>query len=89
MPAAQLVHASTVETVEYLPVRHFVQMLAPILAPVFVMVPAGHSEHDVSVDAAEYWPAAHTVHVFAPAAEPVSVIEPGAHREQYDLPLPD
>ena len=89
MPAAQLVHASTVETVEYLPVRHFVQMLAPTLVPVFVIEPARHLVHDVSVDAAEYWPAAHAVHAFAPAAAPVFVIDPGAHREQKDLLLPD
>ena len=38
-PATQLVHEAMFEAVEYLPAAHIVQLLAPSLAPVFVIEP--------------------------------------------------
>ena len=35
-------HAATFDAVEYLPMAHLVQMLAPVLVPVFVTDPALH-----------------------------------------------
>ena len=68
--------AATFDAVEYLPTAHAVQILAPSLAPVFVIDPALQSVHAVPVDAVEYLPAPHAAHVVAPVAEPVFVIDP-------------
>ena len=94
-PAAHVPHASAADVVEYLPVLHSLQELAPPLMPVFVTEPASHCSHDVlpaapaylpasqsvqaSTDDAEYLPATHAVHVVAPAVEPVFVTEPASH----------
>ena len=78
MPATQSVHADAVDTVEYLPTAHAVQVLAPVLVPVFVIEPAAQLMHAESVDAVEYVPASHAVQELAPA-EPVSVIDPARH----------
>ena len=36
-------HAATFDAVEYLPMAHLVQMLAPVPVPVFVIEPAAHA----------------------------------------------
>ena len=82
LPAGQALHSATFDSLEYLPTAHAVQMLAPVLVPVFVIEPAAQSEHDFTSEAAEYLPASHAVHVVAPVDAPLSVIEPAAHSEQ-------
>ena len=44
LPAAQLVHAESVDAVEYLPAAHWLHAIAPVAEPVFVIEPASHSE---------------------------------------------
>ena len=83
-PAAQPVHAATLDEVEYLPTAHSVHVVAPVLVPVLVIEPAAQSVHDGTVEAVEYLPAAHAVHVVALAAAPVSVIDPAWHGTQND-----
>ena len=74
--------AATFDAVEYLPTAHPVQILAPVLVPVFVSDPALQSVHVESVGIAEYLPSEHSVHAFAPVDGPVFVIDPAAHSEQ-------
>ena len=75
-------HAATFDAVEYLPTAHAVQVVAPVLVPVFVIEPASQSEHDGTFEAFEYLPASHAVHVVAPVDAPLSVIEPATHALQ-------
>ena len=42
LPFGHDVHALTLDSLEYLPTAHAVQMLAPVLVPVFVIEPAAH-----------------------------------------------
>ena len=42
LPFGHDVHALTFDSLEYLPTAHAVQMLAPVLVPVFVIEPAAH-----------------------------------------------
>ena len=81
-PAAQSIHAATLDAVEYLPAPHAVHVVAPLLLPVFVIDPASHAVHASTFDAVEYSPAAHATHTLAPAAVPVLVIEPATHTLQ-------
>ena len=74
--------AATFDAVEYLPTAHPVQILAPVLVPVFVSEPAPQSVHAKSVGFAEYVPSVHAVHALAPALVPVLVIEPAKHALQ-------
>jgi hypothetical protein len=48
-----LPQAASVEAVEYFPTAHAVQMLAPVLLPVFVVDPASHAAQSESVELAE------------------------------------
>ena len=70
-------HASIFDSLEYLPTAHAVQMLAPVLVPVFVIEPALQARHDEALEFVEYCPAAQGMHAAAFAAAPVSVIDPG------------
>ena len=81
-------HDAAVDVVEYLPAAHPAQVVAPALAPVFVIDPALQSVHG-AVDAVENLPAPHAVHMVAPAKEPVFVTDPAAQSEQNDLPPSD
>ena len=45
--------ADTVDAVEYFPTAHAVQMLAPVLLPVFVTAPALHAAQAESAELAE------------------------------------
>ena len=94
-PTAQSVHASTADTVEYLPALHSLHELAPSLMPVFVIEPALHGSHNTlpalpeylpawqslhaTTGDAEYLPAVHAVHVLAPVWLPAFVTEPALH----------
>jgi hypothetical protein len=64
------------DTAEYFPTAHSVQVLAPGALPVLVIEPAAHAAHADTFDAAEYSPAAHAVQVIAPTSSPMPVIEP-------------
>ena len=39
LPAGHAIQAATFDAIEYLPTAHLVQVLAPALAPVFVIEP--------------------------------------------------
>ena len=72
--------------IEYLPTTHLVQVLAPVLAPVFVIEPAAQSAHDATLEAVEYLPALHSLHELAPSSLPVFVTEPASHCVHDVLP---
>ena len=52
-PTTQSPQAASVEAVEYFPTAHAVQMLAPVLLPVFVIEPASHAAQATSVESTE------------------------------------
>ena len=65
LPTLQLMHDSAVESVEYLPSSHVVQLVARGLSPVSVIEPAGHSLQPSAPFAAPllpYVPGKHGVH---------------------------
>ena len=72
-----------------MPTAQAVHVVAPVLAPVFVIEPAAQSKHDATFEAVEYLPPSHFSHLIAPAPVPVFVTDPAAHSEQYDLPPAD
>ena len=76
VPAVHLVHAASVETAEYCPATHALQVDAPGNGPVFVIDPAVHSVHAASAELAEYCPASHALQVDAPGDCPVLVMDP-------------
>ena len=53
--------ALTFDVVEYLPVAHAVQLVAPAADPVFVIEPAWQSVHEASLGSIECVPAVHAV----------------------------
>jgi hypothetical protein len=57
-------HVATLDAVEYLPTAHTVQMLAPMLMPVFVIEPAAHVAQSLAN-------AAPIVSTYVPAAQPM------------------
>jgi hypothetical protein len=83
-PTTQSPQAASVEAVEYFPTAHRVQMLAPVLLPVFVIEPGVHMVQEPELEFVEYFPAAHFAHCLAPIT--VSVTEPAKHSLQYDAP---
>ena len=75
MPSSQKVQLSTLDTVEYLPVTHAVQVVAPVLVPVLVLLPAAQVAQPPVSEAARYFPAPHAVQAESavlPVAVPVS-----------------
>jgi len=80
------VHADTFDAVEYFPLPHGVQVVAPVDLPVFVIDPAGHSVQAVTLDVVEYFPLPHGVQEVAPGDAPVFVIEPASQTVQFTAP---
>ena len=86
MPDGHVVHESAVDAVEYLPTAHVEQMLAPVLAPVFVIDPGAQSMQSLALfepDVSTYFPAIQPVHVvtlevveYLPAAHAVHLVAP-------------
>ena len=86
LPFGHDVHALTFDSLEYLPTAHAVQMLAPVLVPVFVIEPAAHCAQ--SLGSFEpvvplYVPGAQSVHAatfdaveYLPTAHAVHVVAP-------------
>ena len=72
-----------VDAVEYLPLSHAVQAIAPVALPLSVTEPAGHILHDAALDAAEYLPAAHAMHDLS---VDTTAARPAAHSEQLVAP---
>jgi hypothetical protein len=66
-PALQSEHAATFDAVEYFPAAHAVQLLAPLLVPVFVREPALHAMQLVWPVLPWYWAAAQLVHAIVEA----------------------
>ena len=84
VPVEQFVQDATFEAEEYLPAGQTVHVVAPALAPVFVMDPAAQLMQAATFEAVEYFPAVHAVQVVAPVSVPVSVMDPAAQVEQSD-----
>ena len=53
LPAPQSVHLATFDCVENLPAAHLSHVVAPALAPLFVIEPAAQAVHDESVELVE------------------------------------
>ena len=85
-PAGQALHSATFDSLEYLPTAHAVQMLAPVLVPVFVIEPAAHcaqSLRSFEPVVPLYVPGAQSVHAatfdateYLPTAHAVHVVAP-------------
>ena len=86
LPAGHDVHALTFDSLEYLPTAHAVQMLAPVLVPVFVIEPAAHCAQSLTsfepLSPAK-WPAGQLMHAdtfdaveYLPTAHAVHVVAP-------------
>ena len=79
-------HALTFDSLEYLPTAHAVQMLAPVLVPVFVIEPAAHCAQSLTSFepvVPVYVPGAQSVHEatfdaveYLPTAHAVHVVPP-------------
>eukprot|EP00505_MAST-04D_sp_SCG-Rhode-Island_P000658 Stramenopile-MAST_4_protein_658 len=82
VPVEQCVQDTTFEAEEYLPAGQTVHVVAPALAPVFVMDPAAQLVQAATFEAVEYFPAVHAVQVVAPVFTPVFVIDPAAQPVQ-------
>jgi hypothetical protein len=82
VPVEQCVQDTTFEAEEYLPAGQTVHVVAPALAPVFVMDPAAQLVQAATFEAVEYFPAVHAVHVVAPVFTPVSVMDPAIQSVQ-------
>ena len=86
LPFGHDVHALTFDSLEYLPTAHAVQMLAPVLVPVFVIEPAAHcaqSLRSFEPVVPLYVPGAQSVHAatfdtteYLPTAHAVHVVAP-------------
>ena len=86
LPAWHAVHAATFEAVEYFPMAHWLQILAPTLAPVFVSEPGGHRAQSIASFepvVPTYRPAGQLIHVtkfeaveYWPTAHFVHVVAP-------------
>ena len=72
--------------VEYCPVAQATHVLAPLLLPVLVIDPAGHSIQLSTLEFAENHPALQGMQELAPAAAPLLVREPATHSLQSPLP---
>ena len=76
-------HAATSEAVEYLPTAQAVQVVAPVLEPVFMIEPAGQTLHADEPSVAAYLPAGHAIQAatfdaieYLPTAHLVQVLAP-------------
>ena len=88
LPFGHDVHALTFDSLEYLPTAHAVQMLAPVLVPVFVIEPAAHCAQSLTSFEPVvplYVPGAQSVHAatfdaveYLPTAHAVHVVAPVA-----------
>ena len=86
LPFGHDVHALTFDSLEYLPTAHAVQMLAPVLVPVFVIEPAAHCAQSLTSFEPVvplYVPGAQSVHAatfdaveYLPTAHAVHVVPP-------------
>ena len=86
LPFGHDVHALTFDSLEYLPTAHAVQMLAPVLVPVFVIEPAAHCAQSLTSFEPVvplYVPGAQSVHAatfdaveYLPTAHAVHVVAP-------------
>ena len=86
LPAGHDVHAATFDSLEYLPTAHLAHMLAPLLAPVFVIEPAAHCAQSLAsfeLVVPLYVPASQSVHAatfdaveYLPTAHAVHVVAP-------------
>ena len=88
LPFGHDVHALTFDSLEYLPTAHAVQMLAPVLVPVFVIEPAAHCAQSLTSFEPVvplYVPGAQSVH--APTFDAVEYL-PTAHAVHVVAPVP-
>jgi hypothetical protein len=69
-------HSPTFDMVEYLPLTHPVQVMAPVTLPVLVILPAGQNKQFFTAELSEKRPTEHAMHELAPVSGPVLVRDP-------------